>query len=163
MASCSTHIRINATKDQVWAVLSDFGGIYRWNAGVRNSFSTSDIKHGTQATRRCELLTGVDYLDERVLEWVEGEIFKVEIYKTNLPLHKNIVEFSIESTDGGTVVTVTPDYTLKYGPVGWLMDRIMVRQLFNGGMEDLLSGLKYYVETGEIVGERIPGMAAAVV
>ena len=42
------------------------------------------------------------------------------------------------------------------------MDRIMVRQLFNGGMEDLLSGLKYYVETGEIVGERIPGMAAAV-
>ena len=72
------------------------------------------------------------------------------------------MEFSIESTDGGTVVTVTPEYTLKYGPVGWLMDRIMVRQLFNGGMEDLLSGLKYYVETGEIVGERIPGMAAAV-
>jgi len=43
------------------------------------------------------------------------------------------------------------------------MDRIMVRQLFNGGMEDLLSGLKYYVETGETEGERIPGMAAAVV
>ena len=70
---------------------------------------------------------------------------------------------SIKSTDGGPVVTVTPDYTLKYGPVGWLMDRIMVRQLFNGGMEDLLSGLKYYVETGRIIGERVPGMAAAVV
>jgi uncharacterized protein YndB with AHSA1/START domain len=163
MASCSTHIRINATKEQVWAVLSDFGGIYRWNPGVRNSFSTSDIKQGTHATRRCELLTGDDYLDERVLEWVEGESFKVEIYETNLPLHKNIVAFSIEPTDGGTIVTVTPDYALKYGPVGWLMDRIMVRQLFNGGMEDLLSGLKYYVETGEVVGERIPGMAAAVV
>jgi hypothetical protein len=163
MASFSTHIRINATKEQVWAVLADFGGIYRWNPGVRNSFSTSDIKQGTLATRRCELLTGDDYLDERVLEWVDGESFKVEIYDTNLPLHKNIVEFSIESTDSGAVVTVTPDYTLKYGPVGWLMDRIMVRQLFNSGMEDLLSGLKYYVETGEVVGDRIPGMAAAVV
>ena len=73
------------------------------------------------------------------------------------------MEFSIESTDRGTIAKVTQDYTLKYGPVGWLMDRIMVRQLFNGGMEDLLSGFKYYVETGEVVGERIPGMAAAVV
>ena len=53
-----------------------------------------------------------------------------------------------------------PDYTLKYGPVGWLMDRIMVRQRFNVGMEDLLSGLKCDVETGEVLGERIPGMAA---
>ena len=83
MATRSTHIRINASKEQVWAVLSDFGGIYRWNPGVRNSFSTSDIKHGTQATRPCELLTGVDYLDERGLEWVEGESFKVKIYDTN--------------------------------------------------------------------------------
>ena len=52
MASCSTHIRINATKEQVWAVLSDFGGIYRWNPRVRDSFSTSEIKQGTHATRR---------------------------------------------------------------------------------------------------------------
>ena len=36
----------------------------------------------------------------------------------------------------------------------------MVRQRFNVGMEDLLSGLKCDVETGEVLGERIPGMAA---
>jgi len=35
----------------------------------------------------------------------------------------------------------------------------MVRQRFNVGMEDLLSGLKCDVETGEVLGERIPGMA----
>ncbi|MEE3004920.1 MAG: SRPBCC family protein [Chloroflexota bacterium] len=83
MATRSTHIRINASKEQVWAVLSDFGGIYRWNPGVRNSFSTFYIKKGILATRRCELLPGDDYLYERVLEWVEGESFKVKIYDTN--------------------------------------------------------------------------------
>ena len=67
--------------------------------------------------------------------------------------------FYIESTDRGNVVTVTPDYTLKYGPVGWLMDRTIVRQLFNDGMGDLLSSLKFYLETGEVLGERNPGMA----
>ena len=81
MATRSTHIRINASKEQVWAARSDFGGIYRWNPGVRNSFST--IKKGILATRRCELLSGDDYLYERVLEWVEGESFKVKIYDTN--------------------------------------------------------------------------------
>ena len=40
------------------------------------------------------------------------------------------------------------------------MDRIMVRQRVNVRMEDLLSGLKCHVETGEVLGERIPGMAA---
>ena len=40
------------------------------------------------------------------------------------------------------------------------MDRIMVRQRFNVGMEDLHSGLKCGVETGEVLGEQIPGMAA---
>jgi hypothetical protein len=163
MANFSTRIKINATKQEVWAVLSDFGEIYRWNPGVRDSYCTSGTTQGTLATRRCELVKGDDYLDERITEWRDGRSFKVEIYDTNLPIHRNVVEFSVESTDTGAMVTVTPDYTLKYGPVGWLMDRIMVRQLFNGGMEDLLSGLKYYVETGEVVGERIPGMAAAVV
>ena len=120
-------------------------------------------QQGTLATRRCELLNGEDYLDERIIEWIEGESFKVEIYDTNLPLHRNVVKFSVESTDNGSVVTVAPDYSLKYGPLGWLMDRIVARQLFKGGMEDLLSGLKYHVETGEVVGDRIPGMATAVV
>ena len=36
------------------------------------------------------------------------------------------------------------------------MDRIMVRQRFNVGMEHLLSGLKHDVETGEVLGEQIP-------
>lgn len=91
MASFSTDIKINATKAEVWAVLSDFGGIYRWDPGVRHSYCTSNIEQGTLATRRCELLNGEDYLDERIIEWIEGESFKVEIYDTNLPLHRNVV------------------------------------------------------------------------
>ena len=163
MAKFSAQIRINAPKEKVWEVLSDFGGIYRWNPGVRHSYSTSDSKNGTLATRRCELLKGDDYLDERILEWLDGERFKVEIYETNLPLHRNVVEFSIEAADGGTVVSVAPDYVLKYGLLGRLINQIVVRRKFKQGMEDLLTGLKYHIETGELVGDRVPDMAAAAV
>ncbi len=163
MAHFSTQIRINATKEKVWEVLADFGGIYRWNPGVRHSYSTSEDNHGLLATRHCELQKGDDYLDEQILEWREGESFKVEIYETNLPLHRNVVEFSVAADGSGTIVTVAPDYALKYGLLGRLMNQIVVRRKFKKGMEDLLTGLKYHIETGEVVGDRVPDMAAAAV
>ncbi len=163
MAHFSTQIRINATKEKVWEVLADFGGIYRWNPGVRHSYSTSEAGHGLLATRHCELLNGDDYLDEDILEWHEGESFKVNIYETNLPLHRNVVEFSIEADGSGAIVAVAPDYTLKYGLLGRLLNQIVVGRKFKKGMEDLLAGLKYHIESGEPVGDRVPVMAAAAV
>ena len=163
MAHFSTQIRINATKEKVWEVLADFGGIYRWNPGVRHSYSSSEASHGLLATRHCELLNGDDYLDEDILEWHEGEGFKVNIYETNLPLHRNVVEFSIEADGSGTMVTVAPNYTLKYGLLGRLLNQIVVGRKFKEGMEDLLAGLKYHIETGEPVGDQVPVMAAAAV
>lgn len=130
MAYFSTQIRINATKEQVWEVIADFGEIYRWNPGVRHSFSTSESNHGLLATRRCELLKGDDYLDEQILEWRDGESFKVELSETNLPLHRSVVEFSIKADGNGTIVTVAPDYALKYGLLGRLMNQIVVRPKF---------------------------------
>ncbi len=161
MAHFSTQIWIHATKETVWEVLADFGGIYRWNPGVRHSYSTSEASHGLLATRHCELLNGDDYLDEDILEWHDGEGFKVNIYETNLPLHRNVVEFSVEADGSGTIVTVAPDYALKYGLLGRLFNHIVVRRQFKKGMEDLLAGLKYHIETGELVGDRVPEMAPA--
>ena len=68
----------------------------------------------------------------------------------------------MEADGEGTLVTVTPDYALKYGPIGWLMDFLVVRRQYKKGMEELLGGLKYYVETGEQVGTKVPDMASAV-
>ncbi len=147
MAHFSTQIRINDTEERVWEVLADFGRIYRWNPGVRRSYSTSETNHGLLATRHCDLLKGDDYLDEQILEWRDGESFKVEIYETNLPLHRNVVEFSVEADGNGTIVTVAPDYALKYGLLGRLMNQIVVRRQFKKGMEDLITGLKYHIET----------------
>ena len=163
MAHISTQIRINANKEGVWEVLADFGGICRWNPGVSHSYSTSENNHGLNATRHCDLLKNGDYLEEQILEWRDGESFKVNIYETNLPLHRNVVKFSIEADGSGTIVTVAPDYALKYGLLGRLMNQIVVRRQFKKGMEDLLAGLKYHIETGELVGDRVPDMAAAAV
>jgi hypothetical protein len=45
-------------------------------------------------------------------------------------------------------LAVSPVYSLKFGPLGALMDRLMVRRSYAKGMEDLLIGLKSAVEGG---------------
>lgn len=97
----------------------------------------------------------------RLRESIHFDPFKVEVGETNLPLHRSVVELSIEADGDGAVVKVAPDYTLKYGLLGRLMNQIVVRRKFKQGMEDLLTGLKYHIETGEMVDNCVPDMSAA--
>ncbi len=167
MAHFSTQIRINATAEEVWEVLADIGGIYKWNPGVVHSYSTSEKNGGEGASRHCDLQTpsgkSFGYLEELAFDWREGEGYKIDIYESNLPIKSNVVEFAVKADGDGAIVTLAPDYALKYGLLGRLLNQLVVRRKFRKGMEDLLSGLKYHIETGELVGERVPDMAAAAV
>ena len=161
MSNFSAHIKIYAPKEQVWAVLSDLGSIYKWNPGVAYSYSTSDSSGGEGATRHCDIqgpLKG--YLEERAFDWREGESFKIEIYDTNFPLKRNIVQFSLRADGSDTIVEVSPEYQLKFGALGAVMDRLAFNRQFRKGMTGLLTGLKYYVETGEEVANKVPSLAS---
>lgn len=160
MAHFSIEIQIAAPRQKVWDVLADLGGIYKWNPGVSHSYSSSDNSQGEGATRHCDLSQG-GYLKERAVDWREGQGFKIDIFETNLPLKSNVVDFTVEGDVDGTIVTVAPEYALKYGPIGWLLDQLWARRQFKKGMAELLAGLKYHVETGELVGDRVPDGASA--
>ena len=105
--------------------------------------------------------SNIGYLEERATDRRDRQGFKIDIYESNLPIRRSVVEFSIKADGEGMLVTVTPDYALKYGPIGWLMDLLIARRQYKKGMEELLAGLKYYVETGEQVDTRVPDMASA--
>jgi hypothetical protein len=155
MGSFSTEIRIDAPREKVWEVLSDLGGIYKWNPGVSHSRSTSESSGGEGATRHCDLASPKGYLEERAFDWREGEGFKIDVYESNLPIKRNVVEFTVRSVEDGTIVSVAPDYELKFGPIGALLDRLVAGRQLRKGMDNLLAGLKYHVETGELVGDTV--------
>ena len=52
-------------------------------------------------------------------------------------------------------MTITFDYAMKFGPIGALMDAVMVRPQFRKALPDALLGLKHYAETGEKVDEKV--------
>jgi uncharacterized protein YndB with AHSA1/START domain len=151
MASFTTETKIEAPVEEVWNALADIGNIYRWNRGVVDSHLTSDEAAGIGAARYCDL-GGNNYLDEQVVEWEHGERLTMRIVGTNLPFKTVDIRFRLRpnpDTDrGGTAVSVSPVYELKYGPMGKILDAVYVRGTYLKGMKALLRGLKDYVESG---------------
>ena len=58
---------------------------------------------------------------------------------------------------------MTVDFRMKFGPLGALMERLAVRRQMCKQMALSLASLKYHVETGEVVGSKLPKAALAAV
>jgi hypothetical protein len=46
------------------------------------------------------------------------------------------------------------EYSLKFGPVGNLLDALLVRKKWDAGVKGFFAGLKRYVETTELESQR---------
>ncbi len=70
----------------------------------------------------------------------------MRIRDTNLPFKTADIRFTLRGDEGGTEVEVSPIYDLKFGVFGKVLDTLYVKTSYKKGMEDLLRGLKKYVE-----------------
>lgn len=145
MGTFKTDIRIDAPISDVWEVLADVGTIHRWNPGVVSSHLTTAEATGVGAGRHCDL-GGRNYVDEEVVAWEAGQRLTMRIIGTNLPFKAGDVRFSLRPDDNATIVTVSPEYALKFGLFGKILDLLYVRRAYLKGMEALLAGLKAHVE-----------------
>ena len=148
MGSFERSIGISAPVASVWEVLADIGSIADWNPGVVRSYVTGDRAGDVGAARHCDL-GGKNYLDEEVVEWEEGRLLTMRVVGSNMPFKTADIRFTLWAESDGTAVTVAPEYSLKGGILGRLMDGLVVRRMYIRGMEALLSGLKAHVEVEE--------------
>lgn len=160
MTTLSAQVRIDAPKDVVWDALADFGATWKYNPNVITSRSLTEAAGGVGAERHCDLTFSGATVQERILEWDEAGSYVVEIYDGDkLPPIKNIIaHLSVSEEDGYTIAEGTMTYDTKFGPVGWVMDRLMVRNRFGRAWQGIFAGLKHHSETGEVVekGVRLP-------
>jgi carbon monoxide dehydrogenase subunit G len=156
MTTIIREISINASQQKVWDILADFGGIYKFNPGVSKSYSTSTANGGVGATRHCDLLPA-GAVEERIIEWHEGRDYKIEIYKgKGAPPFKTAVgHLKVQPDGSGSKVSMHFHYSLKFGFIGSLMDRLLVKNQFSKAVPGILAGLKHYAETGEMVDNKV--------
>ncbi len=143
---------INANKDKVWGILSDFGNVQNLSPGISKSYLTSKTKNGIGATLHCDFTTMGSQVEEKIIEWNEGKSFKIELYNTkNIPMMKGMnAYFELESHKNGTKLTSIFEYQMN-NFIGDLLNNLKIKKMNNKSWILFMAGIKYYSETGKNV------------
>ena len=156
MTSIKRQIEINASKEETWKAIANFGDICHGSPGVLKSHVTSEQKEGVGATRHCDFAMMGATAEERITEWKEGESLKIEVYELKkMPGIKTMeAEFTVKSINNGkSLLSATLNYEMKnifFDAMNVLMMKSMNKKNWN----TVLAGHKKYIETGEIVTQK---------
>jgi uncharacterized protein YndB with AHSA1/START domain len=149
MHTVSVKREIDASIEEVWRVLDDFSGVAKYNPNVETSRIVAGPESGNGATRECTFHDG-GRIEEKIVDYKPRTSYTVNFTDVgDFPLEKNVVKIGVESIDETrTVVTMTSNFTPKFGPVGWVMAKVMMKSKFRETFEEVLYGLDSYVTQG---------------
>ncbi len=146
MAILESSIEIAAPRARVWALLGTLDALGRYDPGVTRSKITSHERTGIGASRQCDLKPS-GWFRERVTVWEPERALAFELFECTLPVKRLKHDYVLTSTERGTRVRQRMEYRLKLGPLGLLLDALIVRRRWKRGIEEFLSGLKRLAET----------------
>lgn len=148
MTRIAGEVHIDAPKDRVWDILADLGGIKNFHPGVTDSYYHPGDEKGVGASRHCDLKP-FGSVEETAILWNEGESYTLRLHdgKRVPPFRNATGRLAVQPSGSGSVVTMELEYDLRFGLVGRLMDRVVVKSQFSKVVPSVLSGLKKYAES----------------
>lgn len=146
MTTLRHQIRIEAPVEAVWeAIAGDLTAVQHYNQMVSSARFVTDHRQGVGAMRRCELKPK-GFVQERVWDWIPNRAIGLEVAASEWPLVFMKWRTELENDGGATLVRQEMNYKLKFGPLGALMDALMMRRKLDGGIREVFENLKRYVE-----------------
>jgi ligand-binding SRPBCC domain-containing protein len=138
-------IRIDAPIGDVWKAVSDLVAVAAYNPLVKSAKCLSGGLEGVGAARRCELQPS-GWVEERVWAFEPPRAIGFEVAASEWPIV--FMRWKTELAEDGeaTVVTQQMSYKLKLGPLGALLDAIVMRRKLDRSVRDVFEGLRRYVE-----------------
>lgn len=107
------------------------------------------MESGPEASRHCDI-SGFGSVEEHITEWNEGRDFTY--YATGVgPISDGDSTWSVKPDGEKTIVYADLRYGVRFGPLGGLMNGIILRRKIEQGLGKALDGLKDYVMASEPV------------
>ena len=154
MQSVNAEFEVDLDRNQAWERLRDFTKPDRYVQGLTRVEMTTESQQGVGASRRVTQGKSL-VLDETIIEWREGEGFTLRLHRGDrgamLPFKQHFFDYSINERDGKTYLHNTMRYQLGFGPLGRLLDTLVLRRVIAGQLRDVTLAQKIYYETGESV------------
>lgn len=143
MSHVARDIEIDASPTEVWAVVADLDFVPGWNPNVVAA-ECSDGPYGVGTTRSCEFAPS-GHIDEVVSAWEPERRLEFEVGRHGGIRHARMA-FELTERAAATRVTASSTYELAFGPLGPVMDRLVVQRQLGRMMQRSLDGLKQHVE-----------------
>lgn len=152
MHSFSVSRVIDAPKDTVWAVLDDYGDLADYDPKNATSQVIDGPETGLGAVREVVKPDGGRVVHE-IVEYDPPNGYAFEFVEfDDTPAEELVLAFELTGLDDSrTRVAVTGRVQPKYGPLGWVLAKLVIVPKGKGLLRDLLAGLDDHLETRERV------------
>jgi hypothetical protein len=125
---------------RIWSLLADLEAVEKYNPGVREAKIRGAQRTGIGATRVCELVPKGRVV-ERVTHWEEGRVLGLEVAESDWPIHFMRWVTRVEPSAAGTRITQQLEYRVKFGPLGWLLDRLAMERKLRTSLDGIFASL----------------------
>ena len=146
MGKLVNEILINESVEKIWRILTDLEILDRTDPTVKKAILISKNKSGLDAKRKVQMKDGKNWFDEKITVFKPNEELVYQLTDCSFPIKELKHTYTFQKVSGGTKVQQVMEYTVKFGLLGLLMDKIMIGKQFNIGIHKFLNGLKTYTE-----------------
>jgi Polyketide cyclase / dehydrase and lipid transport len=140
MTVISHRFETSASPEKLWRCLSDLTMVQNYNPTILNAKLSGNMPAGLGTLRECELKPKGRVL-ERVSVWEAGKAIGLEVVESDWPITKMSWVTRITPKDGGSVLSQNLEYGMKFGPVGWLLNALVMKRNIKKNVGEALSGL----------------------
>ena len=155
MHSLFVQKEINAPLHRTWPLLDNFADTYVYHPIVEKSEAVNGIKKGLGARRQCTMYDGNAVQEEIVKHSEHHHRYQVRVVDHG-PFPMKHMELWVEVEPRGEqrcAVTYRGGFVPKYGVLGWLMAKIMMKPMFSKMLSQLIDGVETHLRTGKVVGK----------
>ena len=146
MRKLTNNVTINAPIDKIWDILTDLELLDKTDPAVKKATLISENKTGLEAKRKVLMQDGKNWFDEKITVFKPNEELVYQLTDCSFPIKGLKHTYSFQKIGTETKVQQVMEYTVKFGLLGVLMDKMMIGEQFNSGVNKLLTGVKSYAE-----------------
>jgi len=140
-----SEIIINTSASVAWDLLKDFGHVSNWAPSVTKSYYLGTQTSGIGTGRHCDI-AGFGSIQEVITDWQEGKGFTYSVTPLG-PLAKSRSTWWLEHVDDQTTkLQVTFSYDLRYGLLGKILHKLVMRKKLEQSLPETLAATKNHLE-----------------
>lgn len=148
MTTLRNEISIHAPMEHIWEALSRVENLEKFDPTVKSSVALTSLQSGMGASRKVNMRDGKNWFEEKVVEFKPHESLVYQLTDCSFPIKGLKHSYSFEQAGTDVMVRQVMQYTVKFGLLGKVMDRLMIRKQTNSGILKFFDGLKAYAEQG---------------